>query len=118
MPSPSDSDYKAQLGAVLRRRDPGALHLFLRRSAASFGDERQVAEVEERSHAEIEELMHRMILTRPDLADLHAESRAWLRARDPTIAVGPPPRDGRPRGAAVQRPRRRPRPPGPGPRRG
>ena len=83
MPGPTDRDYKAQLGAVLRRRDPAELHRFLRQSAASYGDERQVAEVEERSHAEMEELMHRMILTRPDLADLHAASRSWLAARDP-----------------------------------
>jgi hypothetical protein len=88
MPGPSDSDYKAQLGAVLRGRDPEALHLFLRQSASAYGDERQVAEVEERSHAEMEELMHRMILTRPDLSDLHPESRNWLLARDPSAVVG------------------------------
>jgi hypothetical protein len=27
------------------------------------------------------ELLHRMTLARPDLADLHAESRAWLAAQ-------------------------------------
>ena len=106
MPKPSDSDYKAQLARVLRRRDPAALHLFLRQSAASYGDERQVAEVEQRSHAEMEELMHRMILTRPDLADLHAESQAWLASRDPSFQARPNPRpaDGEP-----ARPWRRPR---------
>ena len=80
MPGSSDQDYKARLGAVLRRRDPAALHLFLRQSAAGYGDERQVTEVEQQSHAEMAELLHRMTLARPDLAAFHAESRAWLAA--------------------------------------
>jgi hypothetical protein len=75
----SDSSYAARLGAVLRRRDPEALHLFLRESAAGYGDDRQVSEVEQRSHAEMEELMHRMILARQDLAELHQASAGWLR---------------------------------------
>ncbi len=83
MPQSSDNDYKARLGEVLRRRDPAELHLFLRQSAANYGDEGQVAEVEDRSHGEMEDLMHRMILTRSDLADLHAASKAWLEARHP-----------------------------------
>ena len=83
MTNPSARDYKARLGEVLRQRDPAALHRFLRQSAASYGDERQVAEVEERSHGEMAELMHRMILSRPDLAELHADSRAWLQAHNP-----------------------------------
>ena len=109
MRGPNDRDYKTRLGEALRRQDPAELHRFLRQSAASYGDERQVAEIEERSHAEMEELMHRMILTRPDLADLHAASRSWLAARDPSFrssaiqgAAGgarPPQRRWRPRGA-------------------
>jgi hypothetical protein len=43
------------------------------------------------------ELLHRMTLARPDLADLHAESRAWLAAQ---VRVNPstdrPTRRGRP----------------------
>jgi hypothetical protein len=85
MPKPSDQDYKARLGAVLRRRDPETLHLFLRQNASGFGDERQVVDVEERSHEEMEELMHRMILARTDMADLHAASRAWLAGRGPAV---------------------------------
>jgi hypothetical protein len=73
-----DYRYKDRLGEVLRLRDPAALHLFLRQSAAGYGDEGQVHQVEERSHQEMEELMHRMTLARADLADLHAESRDWL----------------------------------------
>jgi hypothetical protein len=80
-PRPTDSSYKARLAQVLRRRDPAALHLFLRQSAAGYGDERQVADVEQRSQLEMTELLHRMTLARPDLADLHAESRAWLAAQ-------------------------------------
>jgi hypothetical protein len=59
--------------------------------------------VEERSHREMEELMHRMTLARPDLSDLHAESQAWLAARNPGERLptasrprrpsGPPPRN-------------------------
>ena len=77
-PKPTDSSYKTRLAEVLRLRDPGALHLFLRQSAAGYGDERQVADVEQRSQGEMTELLHRMTLARPDLADLHGESRAWL----------------------------------------
>jgi hypothetical protein len=101
MANRSDQEYKARLGAVLRRRDPGELHLFLRQSAAGFGVDRQVAEVETRSHAEMAELMHRMILARPDLADLHAESRAWLAGQQA------PSRTPAGQSAGVARPRRR-----------
>lgn len=76
-----DYSYKSQLGEVLRQRDPAALHLFLRQRAAGYGDDGQVRQVEERSHQEMEELMHRMILARNDLADLHGVSRAWLEDR-------------------------------------
>ncbi len=102
MAETGDRSYRAELGQVLRRRDPNALHLFLRRSAATHGDESQIRDVEQRSHDEMLELMHRMILTRPDLADLHAESRAWLSAR----GVEPPPaaRPTSPRGRPSSRP--------------
>ena len=80
-PKPTDSSYKARLAEVLRQRDPAALHLFLRQSAAGYGDESQVADVEQRSQVEMTELLHRMTLARPDLADLHGESRAWLAAQ-------------------------------------
>jgi hypothetical protein len=70
--------YVTQLGAVLRRRDLGALRRFLIESAERFGDDRQVADVEGKSDAEMEELLHRMIVARPDLSDLHRASREWL----------------------------------------
>jgi hypothetical protein len=72
------ASYREQLGAVLRRRDPRALQAFLVSSARRFGDERQVADVLGKSDAELEELMHRMIVARPDLRDLHRASREWL----------------------------------------
>jgi hypothetical protein len=81
MPRRSDRDYKSRLGAVLRRRDPSELKAFLGQSAAGYGDDRQVRDVESRSPEAMRELMHRMIVARPDLADLHVESRAWLAGR-------------------------------------
>ena len=75
---PQEPSYATQLGAVLRRRDPAALRTFLIDSATRFGDERQVADVHAKSDAEMEELLHRMILARPDLSDLHRASREWF----------------------------------------
>ena len=73
-----ERSYASQLGAVLRRRDPAALQKFLIESASRFGDSTQVADVEAKSDAEMEELLHRMIVARPDLRDLHRDSREWL----------------------------------------
>jgi hypothetical protein len=75
---PREPSYVAQLGAVLRRRDVAALRAFLLLSAERFGDTRQVADVEQKSADELEELLHRMIVARPDLEDLHRASREWL----------------------------------------
>jgi hypothetical protein len=75
---PREPSYAAQLGAVLRRRDPLALKDFLIRSAERFGDQRQIDDVQGKSPAQLEELMHRMIVARPDLRELHRASRAWL----------------------------------------
>jgi len=75
---PREPSYAARLGAVLRRRDPLALRTFLLDSAQRFGDDRQVADVADKSDEEMLELLHRMILARPDLSDLHRASREWL----------------------------------------
>lgn len=75
---PREPSYAAQLGAVLRRRDALALQQFLIESAQRFGDERQVADVESKSDEDMQELLHRMIVARPDLQDLHRASREWL----------------------------------------
>ena len=73
--------YAERLGEVLRRRDAGRLRAFLVENARRFGDQRQVADVEGKSTADMEELMHRMILARADLEDLHGTSQAWLTGR-------------------------------------
>ena len=75
---PREASYAARLGAVLRRRDALALKEFLLESAERFGDQRQVADVQGKSDEEMQELMHRMIVARPDLQDLHRASREWL----------------------------------------
>jgi hypothetical protein len=105
-----DREYRARLGEVLRRRDPEALRRFLEESAARYGDAAQVADIRRRSADELEALLHRMILARPDLRDLHQLSQAWLASRG--LAGPAPPGDrGRPS-------RRSERPQHPGPRHG
>jgi hypothetical protein len=76
--SPREPSYVTQLGSVLRQRDTKALREFLLSSAQRFGDHKQVADVTGKSEAELEELLHRMIVARPDLQDLHRASREWL----------------------------------------
>jgi hypothetical protein len=73
-----DEDYQVKLGDVLRTRDPAALRDFLELSASRYGDDRQVEAVERKSDEEMEEMLHRMILARQDLAELHADSRRWM----------------------------------------
>jgi hypothetical protein len=75
---PGEPSYRAELGTVLRQRDVGALRAFLVAAAQHFGDARQVDDVESKSADELEELLHRMIVARPDLDDLHRASREWL----------------------------------------
>jgi hypothetical protein len=74
----SDASYQERLGQTLRRRDPAALRSFLVAQAQTFGDERQVHAIEAQSDAELEVIMHRMILARTDLADMHPASRSAL----------------------------------------
>jgi hypothetical protein len=75
---PREPSYVAQLGNVLRRQDSSVLRAFLIQSAERFGDARQVEDVQGKSEDELEELLHRMIVARPDLEDLHRASREWL----------------------------------------
>jgi hypothetical protein len=75
---PGEPSYVTQLGNVLRRRDTAVLRAFLISSAQKFGDARQVDDVQAKSPDELEELLHRMIVARPDLEDLHRASREWL----------------------------------------
>ena len=75
---PREPSYATQLGSVLRKRDAVALRAFLLQSAERFGDTKQVMDVQAKSAEELEELLHRMIVARPDLEDLHRASREWL----------------------------------------
>ena len=75
---PGEPSYRVQLGTVLRQRDVRALRAFLLQSAQRYGDARQVDDVEAKSEEELEELLHRMIVARNDLTDLHRASREWL----------------------------------------
>lgn len=75
---PGEPSYVTRLGNVLRRHDIAALRAFLLQSAERFGDTRQVDDVQAKSEDELEELLHRMIVARPDLEDLHRASREWL----------------------------------------
>jgi hypothetical protein len=103
-----DRAYAAQLGEVLRRRDVAALRAFLEAQAGRYGDERQVEAIRAQSDAELEAIMHRMIVSRPDLAELHAESQRWLAGQ-----AGPGRPAGRPAsGPSARPPSRRPRGPG------
>ena len=77
-----DEDYQRRLGDVLRASDVAALRAFLAESAARFGDQRQLAQVQDKSDAELERLLHQMILARNDLADLHAGSWRWFDEHD------------------------------------
>ncbi len=73
-----DRSYVAQLGEVLRQRDVAALRAFLEAQAGRYGDDRQVDAIRAQSDVELETLLHRMIVSRPDLSALHSESRRWL----------------------------------------
>ncbi len=79
--------YVQELGAVLRQRDPLALRAFLAASARRFGNEAEAAEIESREVAEMNLIMHQMIVARPDLRPLHADSQRWLRGHglDPDV---------------------------------
>ena len=104
--SAGDRDYVRRLGQVLRQRDPAALREFLAEQAGRFGDERQVADIRTKDEGEMELLLHRMIVARPDLADLHAESQRWLADH----GVGPAPRPGGQRSGHAGRRTNRQRP--------
>jgi hypothetical protein len=75
---PAEPSYVTRLGNILRQRNIVVLRAFLLQSAERFGDTRQVDDVQTKSDEELEELLHRMIVARPDLEDLHRASREWL----------------------------------------
>lgn len=90
-----DLDYVRRLGEVLRQRDVAALRAFLEAQAARYGDERQVQAIHEQSDQELELILHRMILARSDLGDLHAESQRRLAPEGGSPGRQPRTRQGR-----------------------
>jgi hypothetical protein len=74
----ADSIYTASLSAVLRKRDTAALRDFLK-SEACARDLDRVDEIDEIAETDLEVRMYKMILTKPDLGDLHADARRWLK---------------------------------------
>ena len=70
-----DLSYRERLGDTLKKRDSKALREFLIQQASTFGDNAQVAAISSQSDEEMAQLMHRMILARPDLKELHPASR-------------------------------------------
>lgn len=79
--SDTDPEYGARLDAALRVGTVQALREFLESQAARYGDERQVQAIRDQSDAELTMVRHRMILARPALTELHAESERWLASR-------------------------------------
>ena len=65
---------------MLRQRDPLALRAFLAASARCFGNEEEAREIETRGEREMALILHRSIMARLDLQDIHPESERWLSA--------------------------------------
>jgi hypothetical protein len=87
-----DTVYQKRLGQILRLRDPSALRSFLVEQARMYGDDGQVHTIEAQSDAALEMIMHRMILARTDLFDLHRASQAALGMHPAPQGTDPRPR--------------------------
>jgi hypothetical protein len=74
----TDASYVQQMAAVLRKRDVAALREFLVTAANERNDAGEVAEIQGIPEADLEARMHKMIMARKDLSDMHDESRKWL----------------------------------------
>ena len=73
-----DIVYVRQMGGVLRKNDVAALRDFLAASAEERNDPGEAMEIRGIPEADMEARMHKMIVARKDLEDIHAESREWL----------------------------------------
>ena len=80
-----DTNYTQKLVDTLRTKDPVKLRDFLRRSAEERDPER-VHEIDTIPEDKMVVRMHKMIIARRELADLHAESRAWLAEHDQEVS--------------------------------
>ena len=74
----ADQSYVHEMGRVLRDRNLEALRQFLARSAQERNDPGEATEIQGIPAADLEARMHKMIMARPDLQDLHDESSKWL----------------------------------------
>jgi hypothetical protein len=72
-----DVKYVKQLSVVLKKKDVDALRDFLREEA-SARDPLTAAEIDEISDCDLEIRMYKMILARPDMADIHSDARRWM----------------------------------------
>jgi hypothetical protein len=82
----SDAIYVKQLSEVLKTRDVDTLREFLKSEAVARDPER-VVEIESISHDDLQMRMYKMILARPELGDMHADARRWLREHEDEFRV-------------------------------
>ncbi len=80
-----DAGYVKRLAYVLRKRDVEELREFLRHEA-NLREPERAGEIDEIAGHDLEVRMHKMILSRGDLADMHADARRWLREHDVEVA--------------------------------
>lgn len=73
-----DSAYIKGLLIILKKRDVDALRDFLLEEARVRNPEK-VEEINYISDEDLEARMYKMILSRQELGDLHADARRWLR---------------------------------------
>ena len=73
-----DVAYVKGLLTILKKHDVDALRDFLAEEARARDPEME-KEIESISDEELEIRMHKMILARPELGEIHAGSRRWLR---------------------------------------
>lgn len=81
----SDAIYSKGLSYVLRKRDVDTLREFLKSEAAAR-DPRRVSEIDAISEDDMQKRMYKMILARPELADMHADARRWLREHEAEVS--------------------------------
>lgn len=74
----NDASYGKRLSDVLKLRDVATLRAFLIEEA-KMRDPERIMEIDSISDEDLEKRMYKMIIARPDLGDMHADARRWLR---------------------------------------
>jgi hypothetical protein len=77
----TDAIYVKQLSEVLRKRDVEELRAFLR-SESEAREQSTSAEIDSITNEDLQIRMYKMIIARPELGDIHADARRWLREHD------------------------------------